>query len=159
LWKYLQNIECHAVLQMDDDFILCDDFLDTIVDLFFNIKETNKKFLAIAPHLWSFKRKTDFESWWNSTYFIDGIGLIDIEVIKHLNYELKPVDADVVCLPGVPVRAWPQISEGIKQMGGLIYKTPNSLVYHDGNDDSKLHGNVRKGGKNGVYTQKYIGKL
>lgn len=159
MWGFLKNIQCHAVLQMDDDFILSNNFLDTIVDLFFNIKEKNGNVMAIAPHLWSFRKRTIREGWWQSKIFVDGIALIDDAVIKYMKYEMQPVDAIAVNKVGVPVRAWTQISAAIKNMGGIIYRTPNSLVYHDGNDDSKLHVDARKGGKGGVYTQKYIGKL
>jgi hypothetical protein len=159
LWEFLRDIQCHAVLQMDDDFILSDNFLNTIVDLFFQEKEKDNKMMAIAPHTWSFKRYVEFERWWQRKDFVDGIALIDSFVIQQIKYKLKPVDVSAVSKPGTPVRAWSQISDAIKYIHGWIFRTENSLVYHDGNDDSKLHGNVRKGGKGGVYTQKYIGSL
>jgi glycosyltransferase involved in cell wall biosynthesis len=159
MWEKLKEIMCHTVLQMDDDFILSDNFLNTIVDLFFKAKENNGSIMAIAPHLWSFKKEGRNENWWSRTDFVDGIALIDEAVIKYMNYEMKPVDADAVSKAGAPVRAWTQIGQAIKNMNCIIYRTPESLVYHDGNDDSKLHGDVRKLGKGGVYTQKYIGKI
>jgi hypothetical protein len=159
MWDYIKNIQCHAVLQMDDDFILSDNFLDTIVDLFFQKKIENDKIMAISPHKWSFKQHVDFENWWYRKDFVDGIALIDDVVIRIMDYKMKPVNIAEVSKPGTPVRAWSQISEAIKKMGGIIFRTEFSLVYHDGNDDSKLHGDVRKEGKKGVYTQKYIGKL
>ena len=158
MWEHLKNINCHVILQMDDDFILSDNFLDVMVDMFFKLKEENPQWMAITPHLWSFKEEKDFESWWKRTDFVDGIALIDDIIIKNMDYGMKPVDADAVSKAGVPVRAWTQISEAIVSIGGLIYRTENSLVYHDGNDDSKLHSTVRGNGK-GVFTQKYIGKL
>ncbi len=159
MWEFLKTISCHAILQMDDDFILSDNFLNTIVDLFFELKIKNNGIKAIAPHLWSFSEKSNYESWWILKDFVDGIALLDDEVIKFMEYKMKPVDAAVVCRAGAPVRAWTQISEAIKKMNGTVYRTESSLVYHDGNDDSKLHGDIRKEGKAGVYTQKYIGKL
>ena len=159
MWENLKEIMCHAVLQMDDDFILSNNFLDRIVDLYFEAKENNGNIMAIAPHLWSFKKVTNFETWWSRNDFVDGIALIDDAVIKQMNYEMQPVDTEAVSKAGAPVRAWTQINETIKKMKCIIYRTPESLVYHDGNDDSKLHGDVRKLGNGGVYTQKYIGKL
>lgn len=159
MWEHIRNIQSHAVLQMDDDFILSDNFLNTMMDLFFNLKEKNGNMMAISPHLWSFKLNSDGESWWKRIDFVDGIALMDSDVIKYLDYKLKPVDIEAVSKAGAPVRAWTQISEGIKNMNGFIYRTQNSLVYHDGNNDSKLHGDVRKEGQKGVYTQKYIGNL
>lgn len=159
MWKKIKNISCHTVLQMDDDFILCDNFLNVIVDLFFEGKTQNGSIMAIAPHSWSFKEISNFESWWNLKDFVDGIALIDEAVIKHMKYKMNPVDANAVSKVGAPVRAWTQIGQAIKEMRRIIYRTPESLVYHDGNDDSKLHGDVRSNGKAGVYTQKYIGKI
>ena len=115
--------------------------------------------MGIAPHLWSFKKHSENELWWRDKIFVDGIALIDILVIQKMKYEMKPVDVIEVNKPGVPVRAWIQISESIKKLNGILFRTKNSLVYHNGNDDSKLHGDVRKNNMCGVYTQKYIGKL
>ena len=159
MWKILRQKTCHAVLQMDDDFILCDNFLNKIVDLFFEKKNENSKIMAISPHLWSFKEYCDNESWWYKTNFVDGIALIDYDLIKFLDYELKPVDINVVSKPGSPVKVWTQISGAIKDYNGIIFRTLESLVYHDGNDDSKLHGDFRIDGKKFIYTQKYIDKI
>lgn len=159
MWNKLRDIECHVILQMDDDFILCDNFLDTIIDLYFDLKIENSGIMAIAPHKWSFQKHSDNEGWWRRKDFVDGIALIDEYIIKLMDYGMKPVDIKAVSKPGAPVRTWVQISDAIKKTGGIIYRTEFSLVYHDGNNDSKLHGDVRKDGKTGVYTQKYIGEL
>lgn len=158
LWNFLKKIECHAVLQMDDDFILCDDFLNKITDLFFEKKKIDSSILAISPHLWSFKEISDSEGWWKTNH-IDGIALLDSDIIKKMEFKMLPVDVEIVKKTGQPVRTWSQILDAIISMGGKIYRTEKSLVYHDGNDDSKLHGDARKDGKGGVYTQKYIGNI
>jgi glycosyltransferase involved in cell wall biosynthesis len=157
MWEFLKNITCHVVLQMDDDFILSKGFLDAVVDMFFSKKAENGRIMAIAPHLWSFKKITEHEQWWQRKDFVDGIALIDDAVIKHMEYKMKPVDAVAVSKPGTPVRAWNQINDAIKEMSCWIFRTQYSMVYHDGNDDSQLHADSRRGG--GVYTQKYIEKL
>jgi len=158
MWEYLKNIECYTVLQMDDDFIICDNFLDTVTDIYFNEKLKNNNVLAIAPHLWSFNKISRHEIWWKSKNFVDGIAMIDDNVIKYMNYEMKIVDAIAISKVGAPVRAWTQISDAIKNIGGIVHRTENSLVYHDGNEDSKLHVGVRGNGK-GVFTQKIIESL
>jgi hypothetical protein len=159
MWNYIKNIECYTVLQMDDDFIISSHFLNTILDLYFEKKEENNSILAISPHLWSFKKKSDFESWWGRKDFIDGIALIDIELIKSMNYEMKPVNATEIAKAGSSAQAWSQVAKQVKNDKGIIFRTSNSLVYHDGNDESKLHGEYRKNNNHGVYTQKYIEKL
>jgi glycosyltransferase involved in cell wall biosynthesis len=159
MWKQLKNITCHAVLQMDDDFLISDNFLNTIIDLFFCVKEKNNGVMAIAPHLWSSNEVCNDEPWWKiNNHFVDGIALIDDEVIKRMNYEMKPVDNNKL-KEGSSAFAWSQIGDVIKEMRCVVYRTPNSLVYHDGNLDSKLHGEHRKKSGGKVFTQKYIGKL
>jgi len=159
MWNLVRDFKCYAILQMDDDFILSNNFLNTIVDLYFEQKIICERVMAVAPHLWSFKELVDSEKWWKLNTVVDGIALIDITVIKSIDYELQPVDVEAVCKKGAPVRAWTQISSAITDIRGIIYRTENSLVYHDGNDDSKLHGDVRNDGKNGVYTQRYIDNI
>ena len=61
LWNEMRNISSHTILQMDDDFILCDKFLDKIIDLFFEEKLNSSAMMAIAPHLWSFKENVEQE--------------------------------------------------------------------------------------------------
>lgn len=158
MWENLKNIECHVVLQMDDDFIICDNFLDIIVDKYFEQKDIDNNIRGISLHTWSFrKKKIIHESWWSDKNFVDGISLLDFEVIKYMNYQMHPVD-EIVNKPGVPVRAWTQINGAVKNMSGYYYRTPESLVYHDGNNDSKLHGDVRINGS-GVFSQKLCKSL
>lgn len=159
MWEYLKKITSHCVLQMDDDFIICDNFLNTILDLFFEKKMENGNIMAIAPHLWSFNIKSDCEKWWNNNYSIDGIGLIDYDIINIINYELKKVDEKVVIKTGVAAGAWTQISNAIKNNNGIVYRPDNSLVYHDALNDSKLHGDFRVNGKHEIYTQKFIDEI
>ncbi len=158
MWKHIKNIECHAVLQMDDDFILCDDFLDTIIDIYFEQKAIDDNIRGISPHTWSFKNnEIKYESWWDDENFVDGISLLDVEIIKKMNYEMQPVDK-IVENAGVPVRTWTQINKMVIELGGYYYRTPESLVYHNGNNDSKLHSNIRINGK-GVFTQRLCESL
>ena len=150
MWNYLKTIECHAVLQMDDDFILCNNFLNIIIDLYFRKKDDDNKIMAIAPHTWSFNKidaniKPD-------KYTIDGIGLFDYEFIKAINYELKPVNN--ASNTGASAGAWSQFINMFKQYNYYVYRTEKSLVWHDGNDDSKLHPNFRN--NRGIYTQNFV---
>jgi hypothetical protein len=153
LWEFLKMVECHAVLQMDDDFILCNYFLDIILDLYFQKKEEDYKILAIAPHTWAFNKINNNIKL--NKYTIDGIGLFDSEFIKAINYELKPVSSSVTN-KGVSAGAWTQIINILKKNNYYVYRTENSLVWHDGYNDSKLHTNLKDTRK--IYTQDFIDK-
>jgi hypothetical protein len=158
LWENLRDFEFHTVLQMDDEFILSDNFLNTIIDFFYHLKDGEDNIRAVAPHLWSTSEKCDHEPWWTQhNTFVDGVALIEYTVIEFMAYQMTPVDVTKVGIDGNSALAWAQVGNAIKRMKGIVYRTANSLVYHDGNDDSKLHPNHRNmdGGK--VYTQKYIG--
>jgi hypothetical protein len=160
LWENLKGLEFHTTLQMDDDFILSDGFLNTIVDFFYYLKDGNENIKAVAPHLWSTNKNCNTEPWWTQyNTFVDGIALIERAVLEFMSYQMTPVDPVKVSVDGSSALAWAQVGSAIKKMNGIVYRTANSLVYHDGNNDSKLHPNHRnmEGGK--VYTQKYIGKL
>lgn len=158
MWKNLKDFEFHAILQMDDDFILCDDFLNTIVDLYFEKKEEDNKILAIAPHLYSNKIYCESEYWWvEHNTFIDGIALFDGDVIKYMNYTMNSVNVNRVKREGSSAMAWAQLDVAMTNMGGHVFRTENSLVYHDDNGESKLHPNHRKSLTGRIYTQKFIG--
>ncbi len=160
LWDRLRDFDFHTVLQMDDDFILSDDFLNTIIDFFYCLKSEDDNIKAVAPHLWSTSVQCDSEPWWTQyNTFVDGIALIEYTVLEFMAYQMTPVDVAKVSVDGSSAMAWAQVGNAIKRMKGIVYRTANSLVYHDGNDDSKLHPNHRSVVENKVYTQKYIGRL
>lgn len=158
MWEYVKKYESHAVLQMDDDFILCDSFLDIIIDYFFENKKENDKMRAIGPHLWSFNKNSDKEIWWSKNNFVDGVALIDSVVLEEINYKLESVNIEKVKKLGVPVGVWNQISNAITNNDGYIIRTKESLVYHDDlNGDSVLHKKFRKKYNKIIYTRKFKG--
>jgi hypothetical protein len=151
MWEHIKKIECHAILDMDDDFILCDKFLTKVLNVFFREKEKNNCILAIAPHTWSFDRVSSIYNFPKNS--IDGIGLFDAKFITALNYQLNPIyfkNARIGNSAGV----WGQITKILNNNNYFVYRTEYSLVWHDGNEDSKLHGEFRK--NKAIYTQNFI---
>lgn len=153
MWSKLRDIKTRTVLQMDDDFILCNSFLNKILTIFYTQRQCNPKVIAISPHLWSFKETVDYEKWWDRKDLVDGIALFDIEYIKKLNYQLSPIEKNVEG-DGRSVQVWQQIAKFVIKNNWQIYRCEKSLVYHDGNDDSQLHPNFRN--KKKIYTQRFI---
>jgi hypothetical protein len=151
MWELLKNITCHAILNLDDDFILCDKFLDKTLNIFFREKERDNKILAIAPHTWSFNKIDSIYEFPKNA--IDGISIFDSDFIKALNYQLNPVYFRRVSI-GNSAGVWKQISSIINHNNYSVFRTEYSYVWHDGNDDSKLHGDFRK--KKAIYTQNFI---
>lgn len=152
LWHVLKKIDGKYVLQMDDDFILPPNFINTIIDRF---KEVENKYDVFALHNWSFsffRNTADWDSYDNYNS-LDGIGLIKTEVIKEIGYGLEFVSYDVLG-EGKSVGAWKQFTDKFKKNKKRIFRDKISYVWHDGNEDSQLHGNFRK--KKQMYTINYI---
>ncbi len=159
MWEILKGLNTRTVLELDDDFILCENFLDIIYELYLQEKRKSDKMFGIAPHLWSFNPISILENWWNGNNFIDGIALLDVEIIKKMNYEMVSPEINSLLRVETGARTWSQITSMVNKLGGFYYRTPISLVYHDGNEDSKLHPIHRSNGKNYVYTQRFVGKI
>ena len=156
MWNEIRKYNLHAVLQMDDDFILCNNFLNKIVDEFFKQKNIDGNIMGISPHTYSFNKYSKNESFWYNKTFVDGISLLDVDVLKYMNYQMifPGINAGK---RGTTAGTWHQINDTVKKMGGYYYRTEKSLVFHDGNNDSKLHGGLRKIKK--IYTQKMCDSL
>jgi hypothetical protein len=155
LWSLIPNYDCKYIIQSDDDFIICDNFINRLTDYFLNERSNNPKILALSPHLYSFNKYSDKEQSWTDTNGVDGIAIITHDVIKNLNYELT--SPGNVSKPGNSVGTWQQISKSIRNLGGITKRTNYSLVYHNNTGGSVLHGDFRK--HKMIFTQKFIGKL
>lgn len=137
LWQNAKIYSSNCILMIDDDFILANNFLNLICDLFFHLKSQNNSIVGIAPHLHSYHSKTLFMSWWYNTYSCDGICLFDRNFIESFDYRLQPVTQEM--LDNIPhAHGWSQISQKILAENKIAYKTKVSVAFHDGNDESKL---------------------
>lgn len=139
LWQYAKNYKSNTILMIDDDFLLCDNFLNTICDLFYYIKNENNNVVGIAPHLHSYMLYISQMDWWFNTYSVDGVCLFDRNFIESFNYQLEIVSDDELKAEA-HAHGWSQIQKRIKLENKMVYKTKYSLVYHDGNDESRLGG-------------------
>ena len=157
MWKKASEFQTHAIIQLDDDFILCNGFLDRLVDTFFEIKEKSNDYMIFTFHLYSFHEKKPIESWWfdEKKVFVDGGMLYDVQFMEKINYELDDIAYRVK--PFSSSFTWVRIKERLIEFGMKVYRTKNSLVWHDGNDDSKLHSTIRKSKR--VYTKNFIDKV
>lgn len=153
MWSVVKHLKFSYLLQMDDDFILCDNFLDKIVEHLILASQLDSRVIGIAPHLWSFSNYNENieESWWKNNNSIDGIGLFHSSILKDLNYSLQPVSSTVSKI-GHSVQVWNQFRTYSERNNKIFARTSTSLVFHDGNDDSQLHTNFRN--KKKIYSQR-----
>jgi len=156
MWNLASNFKSCGIVQLDDDFILCDEFLDHLLSKFFEVKEISNNYMAFSFHLYNFNKNAPIESFWfnEKEIFIDGGMLLDTQFLKLFNYELDNIKERVT--PKTSSYTWVRIKERMIEFGIKIYRFENSLVWHDGNDDSKLHPTVRKTKR--VYTKNFINK-
>lgn len=157
IWDESKKFKTYGIIQLDDDFILCDNFLDRLMDNFFTIKEKSNNYMIITFHLYNFDKNKSIESWWfdEDEIFVDGGMLIDTQFLKKINYKLDNIEDRVT--NRTSSFTWVRLKERLIEFGMRVYRTKHSLVWHTGNDDSKLHPNVRKLKR--VYTKNYIDKI
>jgi hypothetical protein len=156
MWNHVKNIETYGIIQLDDDFILCNSFIDRLLDKFFEMKEKNNLYMAFTFHLYNFSKTEPIEDFWfdENKKFVDGGMLLDVQFLEYINYKLDKIEHRVK--PHTSTFTWVRVKEILEENGLLVYRTRNSLVFHDGNDDSKLHYKVRV--KKRVYTKNFIDK-
>lgn len=156
MWKKASEFKSYGIIQLDDDFILCDKFLDILLDEFFEVKEKSNNYMVFSFHLYNFKKNTPIEQFWfeEKEIFVDGGMLLDTQFLEQFNYELDKIEERVTLKTSS--YTWVRLKERMIEFGIRIHRFKNSLVWHDGNDDSKLHPNVRTIKR--VYTKNFIDK-
>jgi hypothetical protein len=159
-WKTINNLFfetkksiSRCVLQMDDDFVVCDDFLNRLMGEYFKAKSENEKCCCVAYHLTQDHNKRR----WGLAHWVDGGGLYDYNFLDRLGFRIQEIS---------PTRfkykktnssgVWYQISHKIKRLGHTVYKPNESLVDHVGHEDSKMHPALRK--KRQIKTINFNGK-
>jgi len=147
LWQSTKQYKYHALCQMDDDFVLCDNFIDRLMGTFYQEKE-NYNYMGFRYHIGDYNKIS------NPSYFfgLDGGSMFDINFIKFINYSINRITFNIRDTDHSHV--WSFLSARMKIFGGLVYPLPKSLVKHDGNEDSKLNPVGRTNTK--IITQQFI---
>ena len=145
LFKEASQYKTNAVLQIDDDFILCNSFLNKLMDCFFELKSKNNRFLGISYHLYGRNHRTETRWGCSNGNWTDGGCLYDVNFLRYVNYSVDSVPKSRWKQnPRLSSGVWEQISRKITTYKGLIYKTKYSLVNHDGVIYSSMGRNKKK---------------
>lgn len=151
LFKKSSEYISHVVIQIDDDFLLCDKFIDKLVNKFFEGKAINNKNVAIYYHL---PMVSGIRNGWGMVNWIDGGALFDAEFLHEINYSVDKIsESRWKISPEISSGVWKQISEKIDKNGLLTYKLEYSLANHDGNDDSKM--NTAQRNRSAIHTYNF----
>jgi len=143
LFDEVSKYTSYSVIQIDDDFILCDNFIDNLMAEYFKSKKIDNKYIAIHYHNNTLD-KNGKKNWWGYDHGIDGGAIFDFNFLKEIDFKLEPIpksrwDLNPLLSSGV----WYQITELINVNSLLTYKLTHSLAYHNGNGDSKMNPIVR----------------
>jgi len=157
IFKELKKYKSYAIIQIDDDFILTENFIDKLINKFFEIKQDNNAYMGIRYHIPSFNE----DELINDEYFnpfkrfqgFDGGSMFDPEFLKLFNYEIKKINQNVFNLKFQHSHVWSSLNDFVRYFGVMIYSTRKSLAYHNGNEDSKMHPELRRTKK--IYTKNF----
>ncbi len=154
LWDRVKTINTKLYLQMDDDFILCEKFLDKLLDYYYIENKKNNKTLAVCPHLYAFNNIIDEKalSVFKDKKKLDGICLFDKKILEVLRYKIPPPNKKLGV--GASVGFWQHITTALIKLNSNVIRPNYSMVYHDDNLDSKMHGEYRT--KKRIVTYNFI---
>jgi len=144
LFAESKKYKTSTIIQMDDDFTLCDSFLDRLMDKFFELKEENNSNMLIKYHLGKLDSSIiDQETFFNpklNFQSADGGTLFDQQFMELINYNIDDM-TNVAGHGGSWV--WHFINGKIIELGVMCYILRKSLVFHDCYNNSKMHPTVR----------------
>lgn len=139
LLKKVSLFVCHAVIQIDDDFILCDNFINEVMTAFFIGKKINNKYVAINYHNNSICHE-DKKIWFTYEYGVDGGSVFDFNFLEELQFKIDPIPMSRWRKnPLLSSGVWAQITNKINKAKLFTYNLNYSLACHNGNEDSKMN--------------------
>ena len=152
LFQKASEYVCNAVIQIDDDFILCENFIDNLMDSFFEGKKENNKNVAIYYHI-----PLGSTNGWGMANWVDGGAIYDTKFLKEINYSISMIPKTRWTHdPELSSGVWKQVSTIIQRNGLFTYKLEHSLAEHDGNEDSKM--NTEQRNRSSIYTENFKDK-
>ena len=124
---------------------------------FFELKIENNSYMGIRYHTGSFS--ADYST--NDDYFnikkrfqsFDGGSLFDTQFLELINYSIIEEIPDTT-YSYYTSHVWGNLNKHIRNLGGLVYTTQESLAFHNDDGISKMHPEY---GKNRViYSKNFI---
>lgn len=150
IMSILQNTDFKYYIYLADDMRLVDNFFDKCIQNFNEIKDINKICLNINNdkgiiNQWTNKRPIKYNDNIWKTYWVDMCFISNHTLFKKLNYRFN--DFKEQTNPNLSSGVGKYISNYFCKRDYNMYQAKKSLVIHDGNDDSKMNGNIRKNNK------------
>jgi hypothetical protein len=134
-WKSINKLFFEAskysfrfLLQIDDDFKLCNNFLDRLIIDYTNAKNKNNKIICL-----DYRIMNDWDElrWGCGKSWIDGCGLYEHEFIRQIKFKIDPINKLRWRMnKDISSGVWQQISKKINLLGYIVYKNNKRLVEH-----------------------------
>jgi hypothetical protein len=127
------------LIQLDDDFEICENFIDYVLDFFKDIILSNNKISAMSLHLNNCEDGIK-SRWGVNNSWVDGGTIYTREIIDLLNFKIEEISIkrwskDKNLSSGV----WSQISKRINSLGFVICKPTYSFLNHVDDLESKMN--------------------
>lgn len=143
-------------IQIDDDFTICSNFINTTFNLFeSNKKIKDSKLGAISLHL---NKKNDLygNRWELGTSWVDGGSIYNKDFLEDLDFKIEHIPlsrwkSNDKLSSGV----WSFVSKKLKELKYLVAKPNFSILYHDDDGISEMNNSLRKDLK--INTYNFIG--
>lgn len=136
LFDFSLKNKSHIILQIDDDYILCNNYLNIIADKFFEIKNLNNKNVAISYH----RTHATVPNQWGMRHWVDGGTLFDYRFINRINFKIDEISSSRwTGNNDLSSGVWNQVSRKLEKNNLQVYNVEFSLVKHNGNEDSKMN--------------------
>jgi len=151
----LKKYETYCIIQIDDDFLLCDGFINKLMNKFFELKEENNSYMGIRYHLGTFNKEDEIDNNYYdrniSFQAFDGGSLFDVQFMKLIKYQINEEVIDTY--KNLNPHVWKTLNDFVRSFGIMIYTMKESLAFHDDDGISKMHpqfNGVRK-----IYTKNF----
>jgi glycosyltransferase involved in cell wall biosynthesis len=143
LFNEASKYSSHCVIQIDDDFILTNNFITKSLNKFFYVKNISNKNVAIRYHTSTNDKKNE-NRWGFGNNWIDGGGIYDSNFLNLINNKideipLKRWDINPMISSGV----WWKLSKFINDNDLSIFETTKSFAKHNGNAVSMMNNKLR----------------
>lgn len=136
LFEAASGFSFRVLVQVDDDFVLCRNFLQEITRL----SESGDG--AVHYHI---NDNPGDAGRWGLVHWVDGGCAFSYRVMKALNFRAEPV---APCRwmrdPNASSGVWHNISNNLNKLGITVTKPDYSMAVHRGNHDSKMNSALRK---------------
>lgn len=133
----VKNIETDYVINIPDDFYLCDDFIDNVVTFFKKYEHEYDAMSYNRIHETSEKQKYSLN--WGYKNWVDGADIYKKDFFECFNFKIDEIDKERFVdnsTAGSGVWAW--VTRQINKQNLKVLKPPVSFARHDGNDYSNI---------------------